>query len=143
MGHLALELGKAVSKPRIRVVSAAIERDGRYLITQRAEHAVLPLLWEFPGGRVEDGETDESALERELVGRLGIAASAGERLSVTIREYEDYVVELYLYKCDLGDVEPKTMSVHAMAWVTLEDLDAYEFTPADQKSMDVLLFRHH
>ncbi|MEO1173351.1 MAG: (deoxy)nucleoside triphosphate pyrophosphohydrolase [Myxococcota bacterium] len=124
-------------------MSAAIERDGRYLITQRAEHAVLPLLWEFPGGRVEEGESDESALERELAERLGLAASAGERLSVTTREYEEYVVELFLYKCDLGDVDPRPVSVAAMAWVTLQELDAYEFTPADEKSMDVLLFRHH
>ena len=55
-------------KRSITVVSAAIIREGRYLITQRNEHAMLPLLWEFPGGRVEDGESDEEALVRELVG---------------------------------------------------------------------------
>ena len=50
----------------IRVVSAVIERGGRYLITQRRATAVLPLLWEFPGGRVEPAETDAAALEREV-----------------------------------------------------------------------------
>jgi ADP-ribose pyrophosphatase YjhB (NUDIX family) len=55
-----------MSKPHIRVVVARIERGGRYLITQRMPHAVLPLLWEFPGGRVEEGEQDEDALVREL-----------------------------------------------------------------------------
>ena len=49
---------------RIRVVGAMIEKDGRYLITQRSPTASLPLLWEFPGGRVEEGETDEAALAR-------------------------------------------------------------------------------
>lgn len=132
-----------VVKPTIRVVSAAIERDGRYLITQRSEHAVLPLLWEFPGGRVEPGESDEIALVRELHGRLGILAEAGERLSVTTREYDDYVVELILYRCDLGEVDPRPLTVHAMAWASLEELDGYDFTPADQKSMDALLFKHH
>jgi 8-oxo-dGTP diphosphatase len=51
---------------KIRVVGAMIEKDGRYLITQRSPTASLPLLWEFPGGRVEPGETDEAALAREL-----------------------------------------------------------------------------
>ncbi len=132
-----------VPKPTIRVVSAAIERDGRYLITQRSEHAVLPLLWEFPGGRVETGESDEIALVRELHERLGIVASAGERLSVTTREYDDYIVELILYRCDPGDLEPRPLTVHTMAWASLEELDGYDFTPADQESMDALLFKHH
>jgi len=50
----------------IRVVAAVIEREGRYLITQRRPTAVLPLLWEFPGGRVEESETDAAALKREV-----------------------------------------------------------------------------
>ena len=58
--------------PTIRVVAAVIERDGRYLITQRRPTAVLPLMWEFPGGRVEPGETDADALRREVAHRLGV-----------------------------------------------------------------------
>ena len=77
-----------MSKPRIRVVSAAIVRGDKYLITQRSSGAVLPLLWEFPGGRVEDGETDEGALVRELEHRLGLSAAVGNRISQTEREYE-------------------------------------------------------
>src|SRR3989440_12268818 len=57
---------------KIRVVAAMIERDGKYLITQRRPSATLPLLWEFPGGRVEEGETDEAALARELKEEMGI-----------------------------------------------------------------------
>ena len=64
-------------KPHVRVVAAELERDGRYLITQRREHAVLPLLWEFPGGKVEDGEDDSAALRRELRERLGVGAEVG------------------------------------------------------------------
>ena len=60
----------------IRVVAAVIERDGRYLITQRRPTAVLPLLWEFPGGRVEAGETDTHALKREVLHRLGARSRA-------------------------------------------------------------------
>lgn len=132
-----------MSKPLIRVVSAAIERNGEYLITQRSEHAVLPLLWEFPGGRVEDGETDASALQRELGERLGLDSEPDEQLSATTREYDDYIVELVLYRCELGPIEPRSLTVNTLAWVRLEELEQYEFTPADQKSMDALLFSHH
>jgi len=62
--------------PTIRVVAAVIERDGTYLITQRRPTAVLPLMWEFPGGRVEEDETDTAALQREVRHRLGVERAA-------------------------------------------------------------------
>jgi 8-oxo-dGTP diphosphatase len=122
------------------VVSAAISRDGCYLITQRNERAVLPLLWEFPGGRVEENETDEAALARELKWRLGVDAEVGELLSTTEKEYPGYVVELHLYRCALGADEPSAVNVRDMRWVTSAQFDEFEFTPADEKSMDALLF---
>jgi 8-oxo-dGTP diphosphatase len=127
-------------KRRIRVVSAAIIEDGRYLITQRNERAVLPLLWEFPGGKVEDGEYEEAALRRELRERLGITAEVKKLLSTTVHEYDDYVVALSLYSCDLGPIPPRPVSVRDMKWVRSEDFDKVQFTPADQESMDALLF---
>lgn len=61
-----------MSRRQIRVVGAMLEGDpGKYLITQRSQHASLPLLWEFPGGRATEGEADDAALVRELKGRLG------------------------------------------------------------------------
>ncbi len=129
-----------MSKRRITVVSAAIVRDGRYLITQRLDKAVLPGLWEFPGGKVEEGESDEVALRRELEHRLGVCAGVGERLAVNEQEYPNYVVELHLYRCDLGDAEPSAVNVKQMRWVTSSDFDNYEFTPADERSMNALLF---
>src|SRR5260370_8501330 len=65
---------------RIRVVAAMIEKDGKYLITQRRPTATLPLLWEFPGGRVEEGETDEAALARELKEETEIDVDVGDRV---------------------------------------------------------------
>ena len=67
-----------MTKPHIRIVTARIEREGCFLITQRNPHAVLPLLWEFPGGRVEDGESDAVALSRELNENLGISVQVGD-----------------------------------------------------------------
>ena len=129
-----------MSKPEIRVVSAAIERDGRYLITQRREQAVLPLLWEFPGGKVEPGENDETALRRELSERIGARVVVKEHLSKTSQEYEKYVVELHLYRCDLGALEPRPVNVRDLRWVTSGEFGEYDFTPADEESMDALLF---
>lgn len=128
-----------MAKKRIRVVSAAIMRDGRYLITQRQEKAVLPLLWEFPGGKVEPAETDEVALARELRERLKVEASVAEHISATEREYDKYVVELHLYRCDIGSAEPRIGNIRDLRWVTSSECASYEFTPADEASMDALL----
>ena len=123
----------------IRVVAAVIEQGGRYLITQRRASAVLPLLWEFPGGRVEEGETDASALKREVHHRLGVDVQAGKLMSYVSHPYERYVVELYLYEARLLEGEPKAVNVGDFRWVKSDDFEAYSFTPADEASMSKLL----
>jgi 8-oxo-dGTP diphosphatase len=123
----------------IRVVAAVIEQDGRYLITQRRPAAVLPLLWEFPGGKVEASETDAAALKREVRHRLGVEITAGQLISFVSHPYERYVVDLYLYECRItsGDLAP--LAVNAFKWVTSAEFDQYPFTPADEASMNKLL----
>jgi 8-oxo-dGTP diphosphatase len=123
----------------IRVVAAVIERSGRYLITQRRPSAVLPLLWEFPGGRVEPGETDADALRREVKHRLGVTIEPGQLISFVSHPYERYVVDLYLYECHLRIGEPTELNVNAYRWVTSDEFDRYPFTPADELSMNKLL----
>lgn len=124
----------------VRVVAAVIEREGRYLITQRRPAAVLPLLWEFPGGRVENGETDAIALKREVLHRLGVDIEVGQLISFVSHPYERYVVDLYLYECKLsGGREPMALNVNAFQWVASADFDQYPFTPADEASMTKLL----
>src|SRR5204862_1714367 len=97
----------------IRVVAAVIERDGRYLITQRRPTAVLPLLWEFPGGRVEASESDTDALVREVSHRLGVDISVGSMISYVSHPYERYTVELYLYACSVVRGAPIEQNVFA------------------------------
>lgn len=123
----------------IRVVAAVIERDGGYLITQRRETAVLPLMWEFPGGRVEDGETDADALKREVKHRLGVEILPGQLISFVKHPYERYTVELHLYECTLIGGEPTELNVNAYRWVLSSEFDQYPFTPADERSMNELL----
>lgn len=123
----------------IRVVAAVIERDGRYLITQRRQTAVLPLLWEFPGGRVEPGETDADALRREVLHRLGVEVEPGQLISYVNHPYERYAVDLYLYECKILRGEPKAVNVNAFEWATSAEFDRFPFTPADELSMSKLL----
>ena len=129
-----------VDSPRpIRVVAAVIANEGRYLITQRRPTAVLPLLWEFPGGRVEPKEDDEGALKREVRHRLSVAIEVGELISFVSHPYEHYVVDLYLYECRVTAGELRAVNVHDFKWVTSEEFDRYPFTPADEASMNKLL----
>ena len=124
----------------IRVVAAVVERDGRYLITQRRANAVLPELWEFPGGRVEDRESDAEALTRELDERLGVRATVGELISFVSHPYERYTVDLYLYQCRIEEgAVLACQAVKDYRWVTSDEFDRYPFTPADEASMSELL----
>lgn len=123
----------------IRVVAAVIAREGRYLITQRRPTAVLPLLWEFPGGRVEENETDTDALQRELMHRLGVSVRVGSLISYVSHPYERYTVDLHLYECAIVAGEPTELAVLAYKWVTSDEFDRYPFTPADEISMSKLL----
>jgi 8-oxo-dGTP diphosphatase len=123
----------------IRVVAAVLERDGRYLITQRRSSAVLPLLWEFPGGRVEDAETDAHALKREVSHRLGAEIEVGKLISFVSHPYDHYVVDLFLYECTLLSEALAAKNVNAFTWVTSAEFDQYPFTPADEASMNKLL----
>jgi 8-oxo-dGTP diphosphatase len=123
----------------IRVVAAVLERDGRYLITQRRSSAVLPLMWEFPGGRVEEAETDVRALKREVRHRLGAEIDVGKLISFVSHPYEHYVVDLFLYECKLLSQALEAKNVNAFKWVTSPEFDQFPFTPADEASMNKLL----
>jgi len=124
---------------RIRVVAGVVAKNDRYLITQRRPKAALPLMWEFPGGRVEEGESDQQALKREIRHRLGVEIETGELISFVTHPYEYYTVELYLYDCTLIEGEPKPLNVHAFRWVKSDEFDSLPFTPADETSMAQLL----
>ncbi len=125
--------------PTIRVVAAVIERDGAYLITQRRPSAVLPLMWEFPGGRVELGESDAEALRREVRYRLSVDVAPGKLISFVSHPYDNYVVDLYLYECTIRSGEPQAANVHGYKWAHSAEFDQYPFTPADEVSMSKLL----
>src|SRR5512139_3315133 len=123
----------------IRVVAAVIQKNERYLITQRRPNAVLPLMWEFPGGRVEEGEQDADALRREVLERLGVEIEVGQLISFVSHPYEHYTVDLHLYECKLKSENLHAKAVNDFKWVTSSEFDQYTFTPADEASMSKLL----
>jgi 8-oxo-dGTP diphosphatase len=128
-----------MTKPLIKVVCAAIEDNGTYLITQRNKTAVFPLMWEFPGGKVEEGESDAEALVRELNHRLGIEAQVGGAISVTTQTYQAFDVRLSLYHVQVGPLPPKPLRVHDLAWVPYDGFGAYPFAPADEHAIASML----
>ncbi len=127
------------SKPHVRVVAAEIEQDGAFLITQRRPEARLPLLWEFPGGRVEAGETDAQALMRELREEMAIEVEVGDVCLQVTHEYDDYSIDLIVCRCKIVAGEPQKLRVHDLRWVRPENFSEYTFPGADQQSVDALL----
>ena len=125
-----------MSKEVIRVVAAVIEHDGLYLITQRNSNAVLPGLWEFPGGRVETDESETAALLREVKGRIGVEVVIGAKLGVHEHDYTSYQVHLTMYRCSLpAEARPYPATVADLRWVTSREFLDYDFPPADEKTM--------
>ena len=114
---------------------------GRYLITQRLPRASLPLLWEFPGGRVEEGEQDEEALARELKEEMDIDVEVAEQVMHTHHLYEHYDIDFRVFRCRLRvpKSEIKHVRVHDHRWVTLEEMGNYQFPDADARTLEKLL----
>lgn len=126
-------------KKSIRVVAAEIEQGGRFLITQRRPTAILPLLWEFPSGRVEEGESDEEALARELRERMDVEVEVG-KLSMFIKhEYEDYALDFCVYRCELRSETIIKKHINDFRWVKPREMEHYEFPPADFQTITRLL----
>jgi 8-oxo-dGTP diphosphatase len=135
-----------MTRRHIRVVGAMIEGEGgRYLIAQRPPTASLPLLWEFPGGRVEEGETDGQALMRELKEEMDIDVWVGERVVDISHHYPHYDLDFRVFRCRLLCPESRIrhLRVHDHRWVTLGEMSQYEFPAADARTLEKLLDLDH
>ena len=131
---------------QIRVVGAMLEKErGRYLITQRPPRASLPLLWEFPGGRVQEGEGDAEALARELKEEMGVEIRVGEQVMHLRHDYPDYEIDFRVFRCSLisPESEIQHLRVHDHRWVTLSEMNQYQFPAADARTLEKLLDLDH
>ncbi len=125
-----------------RVVAALIENDEcQVLLTQRRPEAFMPLKWEFPGGKVEPGESDSRALVREIKEELGIEVEVGEHFMGLVHDYTNFSIDFHVYYCRHLSGVLKNLGVNDFRWVDLSDLDSYDFPPADQPSVEQLLDR--
>lgn len=112
------------------VVAAAIERDGRYLVARRTRPADVAGLWEFPGGKVEPGETEMQALSREIREELGVEIAVGERVPGEWPLHGDLVLHLYAATLIAGD--PAPLEQHdEIRWVMPQDFDSVDWLPSD------------
>ena len=119
------------------VVAAVIEDAGRFLVTRRQPGVHLAGMWEFPGGKIDPGETDEAALRRELVEELGVDVEVGTCLHRTKHAYPDRNVELHFYRCELKGT-PRSVLGQEIRWVPGEELRVLGFPPADEELIDML-----
>lgn len=122
---------EAGSMGAIAVTAGIIERDGRVLIARRGPGDPLAGKWEFPGGKVEPGETPEQCLVRELREELGIETQVGERVAVSVHDYGRGAIELHAYRVWILAGEPEPREHEALAWAPIAELDRYDFAAAD------------
>ncbi len=125
--------------PHYDVAAGVIRHpDGRVLIAQRLPDRLLGGLWEFPGGKVEPGETLADCLRREIREELGIEIAVGGQLLAFKHAYTHFRITLYVFDCDYLSGEPRAIECANWAWVTLDEMDAYAFPSTDQKIIAAL-----
>lgn len=126
---------------RVRVVAALISHpsgDGRYLVQQRLPQASRANLWEFPGGKVEPGETDAEALARECREELCVELQVGRVVWSTVHEYADLTVELVLLEATITSGTPHALGAQALRFCAPAEMRAMPFCEADLPLIEAL-----
>lgn len=127
-------MADASAKKRVRVVAAVVRDGPRLLLTRRPPGGPLGLQWEFPGGKLEEGESPETALVRELREELGVAATAHETLAVHSHDYAHGLhVEVIFIRCTLGSLAfAPSPEVHETRWVEPRDVALEDVLEGDR-----------
>ena len=115
----------------IDVVAAVIVKDNKFLITRRAPKLKLEGMWEFPGGKVEKGESLHEAIEREIKEELSCTVKAVEIFDENTHEYENIIVNLTAIKCDLVEGSPLANEHSEIIYLKRENLNSLVWAPAD------------
>ena len=117
----------------VEVVASLIWKNNKFMICQRPAHKARGLLWEFVGGKVEQGETKEKALIRECKEELDILISVGDVFMDIIHEYPDLTVHLTLFNATITDGEPQKLEHNDIKWIAPSEILNFEFCPADKE----------
>ena len=115
------------------VVAALIWKNNKFMICQRPANKARGLLWEFVGGKVEQGETKEDALIRECKEELNVLLSVGDIFMDVVHEYSDLTVHLTLFNATIDEGEPQKLEHNDIKWITPSEIANYEFCPADEE----------
>ncbi|QYA32375.1 (deoxy)nucleoside triphosphate pyrophosphohydrolase [Macrococcus psychrotolerans] len=126
-------------KKYIKVVGAVIVKDGKILCAQRNEHTSLPLMWEFPGGKIEGNETSEEALIRELMEEMQCEISVGKKIVTTVHEYDFATIELTTFYAEMLNDQIVLEEHVDMKWLTPSELDTIKWAPADVEAVKKIM----
>jgi mutator protein MutT len=124
--------------PRKVIGAAVIWRDGKILIDRRKPGGAMGGLWEFPGGKVEPGETISDCILREIREELGITIAVGEPLITIEHPYDSFIVALHVHHCQHLEGEPQPIECDEIRYVTVDELDRYEFPAANVEIINAL-----
>ena len=117
----------------VRVVAALIRAGDRFLLTQRLEDTHLGGLWEFPGGKVEEGESLETTLRREIQEELGVKVEVGRPYLEQTHQYPDRRVHLHFFECRILEGSPECRQAAALMWARPEEMAGLELPEANRE----------
>jgi mutator protein MutT len=136
---LRLEKGKDMVLPHKRIGVAVIcDRHGNILIDRRLNKGEMAGLWEFPGGKIEPGETVEACIAREIKEEINLDVKVGDRLILIEHDYPKFKVSLYVHWCEYLGGEPETIECQEIRWVAPKDLGEFTFPEANQAIIDAI-----
>lgn len=123
------------------VVAALIWQGDRFLICRRPAHKARGLLWEFVGGKTEPGETREAALVRECMEELAVNVEVGDVFMEVDHVYPDLTVHLTLFNARITEGEIRLLEHNDAKWITVDEIDKFDFCPADEEILEQLKLR--
>ena len=118
------------------VVAAAIEQNGKIFCCKRNKEKECPNKWEFPGGKIEQGETHQEALTREIKEELNAQIRVDQHITTINHQYESFSITMYIYFCTLEKGEIKLIEHQDSVWCDIDQLDTIDFAEADAKSIE-------
>ncbi len=124
------------------VVAALIWQKDRFMICRRPAHKARGLLWEFVGGKVEEGETKQQALVRECREEIAVTLDVGEVFMDVTHTYPDLTVHLTLFNATIAKGQPQMLEHVDIRWITPREIPDYDFCPADVEILKEIIKRH-